>query len=794
MKLSFYLAILGLGSWFVPTAWATAVGECQAPARVLLSSTPSQGKFLAADFFFNLFGELKEVVYTNRATITNMEVNDMLGGWSEAGRNPRVADVFEVGNAFGTSVANLLDYAGNLKNHIDLSGIVMDKPSLSGEQRKFIFKRVHSHLFGLIEKTLHERHLSLDDLANQTGMPPKLFHGIVVGMKLPRAPLLLAILAKLDADPVDFFKGVENSLREVPHRPLRANEKAHYAQWVKKSIKRREVDRLDAISFQLKEIFDQLDLTDFDSDATHFKRALISRYYHRSLAENSKRRRLTLRKVFQTARMLGMRPSQVLKHARSLKSYAVMEGIESRTLLPEERLDELSKLVHQHFILYLNESKMGLSEISLKSEVPFDYLRSIIQGKKLISYQCMEQILSIWDSTAFDFLEKLELEKVLDVHAPVASHVLEIQTDEAGQKAQDTAFMGGRILKIQEVLAPFSSSNRLQKLITKNMNTQTRTFLTERDVSFETVYKASRVGNISLSDLVSDRPIETLLEPHRANLEMVPQQEIARARQLLARLLLNEAMRQKISRGINLAGLAIKAHLYTGTVKNNLSGKKTPHYLSLRRLVEEGLGIPLPRFLKNFEDKLEALDGVPLFSGKVLAELDGPYLSERVQANLERVKQRFEELQKLLSTLKMKKSLNRATGVSFSEQYPGYRQIYTAVKISRFLGISLQDFLSEKGLAQLVNRDRINVEHMTDDGLRRAINVVKANFKQRRERLGIRDQDMEIMLGVLEKNHLAPLFSIGTGMSFPWYRYFQMAEILTREGEDDLFFLEGVVF
>ncbi len=784
--------------------WTANAGECETPARVLLSSASSQGKFLVADFFFNLFGELREVVYNNRATITNVEVNDMLNGWSEAGRNPRITDVFEVSHAFGTSVANLLDHAGNLKNHIDLSGIVMDKTPLSKEQRRRIFEKVHFNLVSLIEQNLHNRRLSLDELAEQVGMPPKLFHGIVVGMKLPRAPVLLAILAKLDADPVGFVKSVEASLLEIFNKSVSHKAKETTKTWARGYVRAREIKYFDAINFSLREIFSEIDLPDHNSDVMRFKYMLYQYQYHYTperLSKIRKRRKLTLAKIFQTARMLGMGPSQVLKYSRDLKSHAVMDGIESRTLLSKAKLKELSKLAHQHLVLMFKESGMGLAMLSLRSEIPVTYLQDVIRGKNLISYQSMERILAVWDLNVIRFFEQLESTKAFDIHSLSVSGVAgpKVEANLAGPR--DTTFMGGRILKIMELLTPFSTKFKLEaQLITKNINTRTRQDLTQRDISFKTVYKASRVGNISLSDLVGERPIETLIDPQRAILEKVPRDEIKRAKRLLAHLLLSEAMRQKISHGRSLTGLAIKAHLYGHTVRRILSGAITPFYLTLHQLVERGLEIPLPRFLENFESKFEELENISLASRNALGELEGPYLSEGVENNMKRVKERFEQVRKILLALKVEmQDFEAATGIRAfrpSTRGDGHEQIYTVVKICRFLGISLQDFLGKKDLANLVDADRLDFKRMSDDDILQAINTIKTNIKRRSESLNLSNRDFEIMLGAIGENKLAPLFSVDTGITFPWFRYFQASEILALrlKDEDDLFLLDGVAF
>ena len=121
-------------------------------------------------------------------------------------------------------------------------------------------------------------------------------------------------------------------------------------------------------------------------------------------------------------------------------------------------------------------------------------------------------------------------------------------------------------------------------------------------MQFKTLYKASRVANISLSDLTGERPIEILVSPHSAKIEKVPHEDIVRAERLLAHLLLSEARRQRDVQGLTLTGLAIKGHLFVKDVRRILAGEFNPQYSSLHRMVENGFGIPMNRFLENFEE------------------------------------------------------------------------------------------------------------------------------------------------------------------------------------------------
>ena len=197
------------------------------------------------------------------------------------------------------------------------------------------------------------------------------------------------------------------------------------------------------------------------------------------------------------------------------------------------------------------------------------------------------------------------------------------------KRKSDNAFMGERITKIREILLPIFSNRKLELAITREVDGKTGQNLTERDIYFRTLYKASKVANIPLSDLVGKRPLETLLDSRRAIIVPASRDEIDKAQKVLAHLLLNEARRQKDVHGLTVTGLAIKSHLSVRRIKKIFLGEVTPLYSTLRLIVEDGMGIPLPLFLENFEAKLKSFERLPFTLKKrrfvFEQESQGPY-------------------------------------------------------------------------------------------------------------------------------------------------------------------------
>ena len=186
---------------------------CQDSVDVLLSSS-YQNRFLVDDFLSDTFEELKDIIYANKIIITNNEINYILNQQGYEARNPITSEVFEIGSVFGIKISDLLKYTGNLKNHIDLSNVKVEESLFTLEKKRQVFKWAHFYLSDSITDILHKKNISMEKLSDKTGIEARFFRGIVNGMALPRFPLLLETLVKLDVDVVKFFKRVEENLEQ----------------------------------------------------------------------------------------------------------------------------------------------------------------------------------------------------------------------------------------------------------------------------------------------------------------------------------------------------------------------------------------------------------------------------------------------------------------------------------------------------------------------------------------------------------------------------------------------------
>ena len=102
---------------------------------------------------------------------------------------------------------------------------------------------------------------------------------------------------------------------------------------------------------ELKKSFENIDLKNAGSDVVRFVNSLYRHhYYQQHLAEKEVKRRIfTLDKIFQIARMLGMRPSEVLKYSGDLRPHVQLNGIKHRTLLDDEKTQEFLGHVRQRY-------------------------------------------------------------------------------------------------------------------------------------------------------------------------------------------------------------------------------------------------------------------------------------------------------------------------------------------------------------------------------------------------------------------------------------------------------------
>ncbi len=747
---------------------ATSPQMCQSEMKKLFSIS-SQENFLS-----KIYDEVLSIIRDNQIYITNNKVRDILLQWDKNARKPRIMRLFEVANILGVKVSDLFAHAGNLKAHIIPSQIGANGPDLTLEKERQIFERTHLFLSGLINHYLLKKNLSLEGLAQQTGIGLEVFHSILKGMDLPFLSSFLSMLVKLDVDMVIFFKNVEEGVQKPKHfGPVKTFDDQSYP-WNRGEIEEDTKKLFIQINNDLWDIVKDIN-SNSNSGILRLKNAL---HAYKNRFKDMKKSRLVLSKVLQTAHILGINPSEVLKYAGNLKSHVKWSGLRSRDLLTQEEMNILTGKILQHLIDAIYSSEKTLEELSKTTEMPLSYFQSLEWQRRVPRISIMERILRALGSNCIQFFEQLESQGKIKI-----SNVrLETPTFLWGEWARKdeawSRFIGGRVSEIQEIIRPMTTARKLRTLIANKVHSNTGKDFTQRKLDFLTLYKFSRVAGITLSELVGKRPIKNLIDPKRVRIERIPDEEIENAKRLLTHLLLSEAVVQKNISGLTLTGLATKAHVKPKVARMFLLGRNTPSSPMLRRLVEGGLEVPLGHFLLNFETKLKAFKHIPFGNPRILvSELKGPYLSEKAENGLNHVQLRLNLAREFLKSLKL--SVSSPIG-----RRHGFNQVHTVIRFSRFFGISVKDFLGHKNFAELVDTDKLNFEGLSKEQIKQIIAPIKEKIEERRTALGLPISDFTIMMGESE------LFQ--GAFSLTWAKYFHAAEILAREGEDDLFLLDDL--
>ncbi len=773
---------------------------CRDNVRTVLSSS-NQQHFIESGFLSKIFSELIGIIHDNEFVITDAEVRDILLQWGEQARNPKVTDLFEVSNIFGVKVADLFEHAGNLKNHIPPSNILTDKLPLTLVKKRKILERVHLHLVGMISDTLLKRNISLEQLARESGITSELFHLIVAKIQLPRLPLILQILVRLDIDVVSFFKYVETGLGQGPLKPyLLGTSRLIHVSKKEGEIEKNSTDLFNRINGELEEIFKDMRFKNAVGDVIRFKHKIYYSQREINLRQGKIRNKnLALSELIQTAHMLGMNPSEVLKYAGNLSPHIKWEGMETRTFLNDEEINILRGRVAKYLAEKVNQAKIDAKELSVMTGISKKHLKNVIDPWGVnFSYATLARIMQALGLDVIHFFEKLESLGEFDMVKTKAPFSFALWREKFKKNQFHGDFLGNRIIQIRKILLPLTSENKLDAAITRSVDTRTGRDLTQREIRFKTFYKASRVANIPLSELLGERPVKELLNPRHAKIEPITSEEIDKAERLLIHLILGELRRQKDMHDLTITGLAIKAHLLVHDITLIFSRNKVPSYSTLVQIVEDGLGIPLPRFFEKFEDKLKSYDHIPFASTSALLELGGPYFSKKVKANMNQVRERFFQALNFLSSREISmRSLEKDIGIrgyKEKQQRHSYNKINTIIKLSHFLGISLRNFVGHIDFAELVDMNRLNFERLPEEHIHQRIGAIKNNINQRRKDLGLPMKDLGIMLGSREKYTTVSSLLSESRSSFYWSRYFQVSEILARKGEDDLFLLDYVGF
>ncbi len=735
---------------------------------------------------FDLFIELQEIIYINKITLEDRDMRGVVYQWEAKDENPSTATMVNIGHFFGVDISFFLEHTGQLKDRIDLSKMHNKKP-LSREERRPLLKGIHRRLLGHINDSLKKNHLTIEDLASRIGVHPKLLRGIIRNRGIPRFLTLVKILEKLDINIILFFKQVKNKTKRVPLKQISKKTKSI----VLKQDKKRTKSIFDLLFNDIWEIFKEIDDKSLGHDALRFKHAI---YFQNTRANSDDIQKRYLSNLIKVAHVFDIKPSEVVRYANHFKSFIQSKkttDFKSNTLLSNEQKNEFLIKIQRTLAEIFHQQNIDLDRLANETRLNRDYIVSIVQTQKhMPSYYVLERILKVLGTDMISFLQYVESSgNFYSRFAALKTQESISKSHHDQRKLKIVRFMGTRIGTVMEKIEAITDQNTITRLITRKDHTRSNTDISERDFSFKVLYKTSRVSNITLADLVSERPINELLNIQSIVLETVPPEDTRKAENVLSLLLFEEMKKQSLS----IHELSIKSRSFTRAIERFLLGRNIPNYLSLHRIIEEGLGLSLETFFKNFEEKFQRLNKVSMMDLPLPQEFYRPYMSKKVKADLDFLKKRFfKAIEFLKSSGVPLKKLRESTEIHIPpkklQQWEGYGYIPTYVKFSHFLGITLNDFLGPKDFSQLTNLNKLNFERIPKENINSIQEIIRENIHKARKASGISENDVQTMMGAYDSQKLIHVLRGPSSLSFR--HFFQLSEITVPKG-DYFLLLEG---
>ena len=743
-----------------------------------------------------IYEELGSITYANKITLEDDITRKTISTLGPANPNPKIGELLHIRHSFGTEISFLLENAGRLEAVVSSLELTKIRPLLEDEDEKRLMGAVYLHLRNLIDKKLEEEQISLEALAEEMGIAIHLLNAILEDMAVPRFLTLDRVLKGLDTDIISFFKKIEES-DQFDGLSLRSSESPLFkikrpSQRKRPSLpsKKNSDDTFNKIVLEVWPLFK--DFNTENGDILYFRQLLRKDFLF--IAKGNSLIMLW-QTIYQRARLLGLWPSQMIEHAGNLAPHIRLEGFESRTLLSDNSVEALSGAVHRVLLEKINQSGLSSEELASKSGVSKNTIQEIKTRYKTPEYFNLVSILEALDLDIVDFLKQVERQGEFVELFFAAQEETPFDVIRRQREARETEIiesMARRMRFVEGRLRTVITQVQMERLFTRRrINPWKGTSATQAGIFFSSLYKISRVSNLPLSLLTSRRPLDGLIDLDSINLEKVSAKEMRRVKKLLSWLLGQEIER----RSMTLAEMAAKSHLPMKTIQDALSGKRTVMYVSLYKMVEDGLGMPLQYFLRNFKERLQLFNVDHFYHNNL--DINGVYLSKKVTDDLKRLDGRFQEALRIIVQSNMARPfqvLRSSVGIYInvgSVDKTGVKTMKRAVKISRFLGITLKDFFSGTPLESLTDVTKLNLKQLPGEKVDEAVALIKENLSREKTRLGISTNELAIMMGVWDSEKLRPMLQGPTSTDL--HRFLQLAEILSPGGDGDYsIFLEGV--
>ena len=707
---------------------------------------------ISSKYLVDIFFELQEIIYTNKITIDNEELVSFLYDYSGKDTNPFISTIARVAHIFNVDIWFLLENKGRLKNLIDLSKIKTSERPSDIDSMKIFLKTIHERLlfeFGRITDKSITHPNGIKELSSYLEVTPNIIHSIVHKKAVPRFFTLIQILSKLHIDPIAFFK--QNAI-------------------ISNHI-------LYKITDQLWTFFKGSDNKSLSADALKAKNIIYQQNYTKYKIKTDRK---PIKYIFQTAYFFNIKPSELIQHAlkEKLNSFILSRNPNplSGSFLSTDQMNKLMKFTTSFLLEKMSQqnfSKRQLEELGIHRNK---------RENMLITSNRLNSILKELGSHLTEFFRQLESTKEFNkFYNSIPQREALISAD---YQPEEFYQLGKRIDSIADTIESLAPSKEyLEKILTTKKNTKTKAPHYQRNLSFKTIYKVSRIANIPLNDLVSSRPIEDLINSRLIIIEKVPEEDIARAKEILRLTVLEEML----NRSISIDEMTFKSRVLGREIRRFLTNEMTPSYFSLRKIIEQGFEIPLEDFFKNVEERFKTLpQSTNTMEHYILPkELHTPYISKEAQENLNFIKKRFQQFVQFIQTVKVSNVSLRKIGIKLMpSELPRDGELHQvqlslALKISRLLRISIQDFFSKKDFSLLVDVNNLHFSALTQKEKDHFFETIKENIFKKQRELNLSERDIKIMMSTRYNGDYGHIFHGPTALSF--LQFFKIAHILSLD-------------
>ena len=717
---------------------------------------------ISSKYLVDIFFELQEIIYTNKITIDNEELVAFLYDYPDKDTNPFISTIARVAHIFNVDIWFLLENKGRLKDLIDLSKIKTSERPSDIDSMKIFLKTIHEHLlfeFGRITDKSITHPNGIKELSSYLEVTPNIIHSIVHKKAVPRFFTLIQILSKLHIDPIAFFK--QNAI--ISNHTLYK------------------------ITDQLWTFFKGSDNKSLSADALKAKNTIYRQNYTKyKIKIDSK----SIKYIFKMAYFFNIKPSELIQYAlkKKLNSFILSRNpkpLLSGSFLSTDQINKLMKFTTSFLLEKMSQqnfSKRQLEELGIHRKGSISSL-SKQRNDRLITYNRLNSILKELGSHLTEFFRQLESTKEFNkFYNSIPQREALISAD---YQPEEFYQLGKRIDSIADTIKSLAPSKEyFEKILNTKKNSKTKTPHYQRNLSFKTIYKVSRIANIPLNDLVSSRPIEDLINSRLIILEKVSEEDIARAKEILRLTVLEEML----NRSISIDEMTFKSRVLGREIRRFLTTQTTPNYFSLRKIIEQGFEIPLEDFFKNVEERFKTLpQSTNTMEHYILPKelLHTPYISKEAQENLNFTKKRFQEFVQFIQTVKVSNVSLRKIGIMlWPSELPRDGELHQvqfslALKISRLLRISIQDFFSKKDFSLLVDVNNLHFSALTQKEKDHFFETIKENIFKKQRESNLSERDIKIMMGTRHDGDYGHIFHGPTALSF--FQFFKIAHILSLD-------------